>query len=114
MNPVHSGAYGSVCIFASLGLGIIWHPAWIASCALGAFIMWGSGSRGGALNILIGMLFWIGAGGPYMGVMIAIVLLSIGLAVYKKNKGLVVGWKYFLMEISGLEGFSKVVFGESA
>ena len=99
MNSVHSGAYGSVCLFASLGLGIIWHPAWFLSSALGIFILWGSGSRGGALNVLIAGVAWIAAGGPYRNIMIAVVVLSILLATYKKTRdwswgGNVSSWRF--------------------
>lgn len=84
MNSVHSGAFGSVCFFASLGLGAIWHPVWFLSAVIGAFIMWGSGSRGAALNVLVGAVLWIASGGPHAYLIGAMVLACGLLASYKK------------------------------
>ena len=84
MNPVHAGAWGSICVFASLGLGAMWHPAWTATAAIGAFILWGSGSRGGALNMAAGGLAWALAGGPYADWVWLGVFLCAALASYRK------------------------------
>ena len=84
MNSVHAGAFGSVCIFASMGLGVIWNPAWFLSAAVGALILWGSGSRGGALNVFAGAFMWLAAGGEYGVWIMAAVLVCAILATYRK------------------------------
>ncbi len=59
MNATHAGAYGSLCVFAGLGLALLWHPAFLVGAAMGLYIVWRTKTTGAAISLAFGSAGWL-------------------------------------------------------